>query len=918
MRNVALFLMLCFLQTASYAQLVGPDAYLKGTSVEVGINGGGGYEGVNTTTSPPLPGMHFRAGGSSFFGFVANPQVNAWSTFNGDFFTPGSSENGWGFEVGTVSAEIGSNNCNGDLDMPGSLNFGQTFNCYTSDWQGATSSGDLSFRVSYLLQQNDLYYTTTISVTNNTTAVIPEMYYYRNLDPDNNESVSGDFSTMNKIESQPASGCNLAFVSAKQGASSGSDPSFLGLAAIGTNWRACYGGFSNRDGSDLWSGIGPSYSPALDGTVNDSLQWDCGIALAYKISNLAPGATETFKFVTILDAASATNAINNLLYFSYPGSASAPPAVCTPYTDTVRTCGVAVPISVGGSIVGDFNWTWSPGTGLSSTTGSSVTAAPPVTTTYTITGTPITPCVAPVTLFVVVQVTPGAGVPPTIAAVTPMCVGAPPFNLSVDSAGGTWSGPGITSPTLGTFNPATAGVGSHIISYTIPAAGCPRTDTVLITVLNGTSANITQADTTVCNGSSPFNIAAATSGGTWSGTGITNASSGTFDPSTAGPGTYTIHYNFTGSCASTDSVRITVGTITTPITTFSYPASPVCTAGINPIPQGDPGFTTGGTYTSTPGLSVNSSTGVVNLGLSAAGTYTVTYHVNATGCGPAGSSTATVTIIPLTPAITNFSYNTPVCTNDTNQAPQHVAGFTAGGVYSSTAGLIINDSTGVINIAGSTPGTYTITYHVNGSNALCTASGTNTTSVTINPLPAITISSDVSIYIGESTNLFATGGTVYNWNPGIDLVCLNTNCDSIKASPTESTKYCVIVVDSVGCIDSSCVKVLVEIPCLTNRNLIVPNAFTPNADGVNDELCLNGWGDCVATFQIFIYDRWGEKVFESVDPKFCWDGVYKGKLMDPAVFVYYIKATYLTEGATITAPKKTIEINKKGNISLVR
>ncbi len=74
------------------SQIVGSGAFIKATSVEIGINRFGGFEGTNAT---PLPvGMHPRGGAGGNFGFVANPQVNAWATFNGDYFTPGSPENG--------------------------------------------------------------------------------------------------------------------------------------------------------------------------------------------------------------------------------------------------------------------------------------------------------------------------------------------------------------------------------------------------------------------------------------------------------------------------------------------------------------------------------------------------------------------------------------------------------------------------------------------------------------------------------------------------------------------------------------------------------------------------------------------------------------------------------------------------------
>lgn len=928
MKNFTLFLMLVFIPgVALRAQIVTGNAYIKGTLVEIGIDGSGGFEGVDQATSPPLPGMHAR---TAFlpFGFVANPQNNGWATYNGDFFTPGSPENGWGFEVGTASTSLasGSNNCGnfGGDEIPGALtNWAHTFNCYTADWEGnATTGTNLHFKVSYLLQETDLYYTTTVSITNNTTAIIPEMYYYRSLDPDNNEELSFDFTTMNKIVSQPGTGCNLAHVSATQAGGSGVDPSYLGLAAVGANWRAVYGGFSNRDGSDLWNVAGGgAYSPALDGTVNDSLFWDCAIALAYKINNLAPGATETFKFVTILNAANAANAINNLLYFSYPGSVGAPPAECTPYVDTVHTCGSQpVTLSVNGPISGDYNWSWSPSTGLSTTTGAVVVAAPPVTTTYTITGTPLTTCVPPVTMTLVVEIIPGTaggGAAPVIVPVaTTYCSSDPPFTLSADSTGGTWTGPGMSSS--GTFTPSIAGAGTHNIIYTIGAGACVQSDTIQLTVVNSIGATITQPPP-VCAGSAPITLTAASPGGVWTGTGITDSINGTFNPSVAGSYVITYTISGTGTCSSVDTVTVLVAATTTPVTGFSYPTSPVCIAGTNPTVASVPSFTTGGTYSSTPGLSINALTGTVNLAGSTAGTYTVTYTVPATTCGPAGTSTASIVITPLLPPVTSFSYITPVCNNDTMQVPVHPTTFTEGGTYSSSPGLTIDPVTGVVNIAASAAGTYTISYSVPMEADSCRAPGTGTATLVINPLPAILISQDVLMYIGETATLIADGGSGYAWtsNTNAPYTCVNSSCDTIKVSPEETTSYCVRV-DTLGCIDSACVRVTIEIPCPSNRNLVVPNAFTPDGDGINDELCLNGWDDCVSSFQIMIFDRWGEKVFESKDPSFCWDGVFRGKPLDPAVFVYYIQASYKAEGATITAAKKIVDITKKGNISLVR
>lgn len=894
--------------TVVKAQMVGTNAYIQGNSLEIGINGLGGYEGVNQGVSAPPVGYHARTT-TLPFGFVANPQLNSWLTYDGDFFTPGTPENGWGFEIGTTGGVSQSNNYTGPTNIAGSLtSYNQIFNCITADWEGdATSGTDLHFKINYFLQTTDLYYTTTVSITNNTTATIPDLYYYRNLDPDNNVEISFDYTTLNTVVAQPGTGgCNLAHVSATSTVPASQPQSYIGLAAIGANWRAMYGGFSNRDASDIWNGTGGGFVQAV-GVPNFQ---DEAIALGYRIQNLAPGATETFKFVVILDAASATAAVNNVLYFTYPGSASAPPAVCTPYTDTVRTCGGPVPITIGGSTVNDYTWTWSPTTGLSPTTGPSVIANPPVTTTYVATGTPISGCVSPVSLNFVVMVTPGGGNNPYITPVPPVCITDPPFNFSVDTAGGVWSGTGITSSTLGTFNPG-VGAGTYLITYTTTNT-CNPADTVYITV-NGTDPTIAPTSP-VCAGSAAFNLTAASTGGVWSGTGITNTTTGTFDPTTAG--TFTVTYTISGVCTAVDTQVVVVNPVIPPTTGISY-NSPVCITGPNPVLTTVPGFTSGGTFSSTPfGLSISSTTGAVTLSSSSAGTYIITYTYPATTCGPAGSSSDTLVINPLIVPVLGFSYPT-VCISDTaDAAPVPVSGFTAGGVYtSSPSGLVINDSTGVVDVNASTAGTYTVTYTVTGSTALCTGSGSGSATITINPLPNILISSDATVFLGQSALIFASGGTTYSWNPIQNLSC--SNCDSTIASPLESTDYCVTVTE-LGCVDSACVRVNIEIPCPSNRNMGVPNAFTPNGDGVNDKFCLDGWEDCITDFEIVIFDRLGEKVFESSEADFCWDGIYKGKALDPAVFVYYIKAKYATAGEVPTSPKGSFDVNRTGNISLVR
>ena len=321
MKNKTLLLNCSLLVTISLfkaevlnAQMVGADAYIKGTSVEIGLDGIGGFEGCNIITSPPIAGMHPRSGGTNLFGFVANPHLDSWATYDGDFFTPGTPENGWGFEIGTTGGISGSNNCASapwgagtPQDIPGAITSWSYVSPQTScDWEADYTTGtNLHFKIDYQLQDPDLFYITTISITNNTSSTISDIYYYRNLDPDNNETnASTDgFSTTNTIVSQITSGGINTSVSATQATPWSSLFEFI---AIDPNWVAGYGGFTNRDASDMYTGTG------FTQTVGATFFADEAIYLAYKIDSLAPSVTRTFKFASVFDPGSVTNAVSAL------------------------------------------------------------------------------------------------------------------------------------------------------------------------------------------------------------------------------------------------------------------------------------------------------------------------------------------------------------------------------------------------------------------------------------------------------------------------------------------------------------------------------------------------------------------------------------------------------------------------------
>lgn len=144
----------------------------------------------------------------------------------------------------------------------------------------------------------------------------------------------------------------------------------------------------------------------------------------------------------------------------------------------------------------------------------------------------------------------------------------------------------------------------------------------------------------------------------------------------------------------------------------------------------------------------------------------------------------------------------------------------------------------------------------------------------------------------------------YNWQP------MNQVSNALIYNPTsiiyQSTIFVVQVEDSFGCIDIDSVIVYRKALKCGQSALFIPNAFSPNNDGNNDVFYIRGKN--LSNFRFAIFDRWGEKVFESFDINTGWDGTYKGKKLDPAVF------GYIFEGKCENGD----DIKDKGNITLIR
>lgn len=701
-----------------FSQLMASGAYFIGDVAEIGVHNRG-HEG----TSDP-GGTNARSDQwdpSVYFGFVANPQNDGWVNYDGDFFTPGSPENGFGLEINGINY---SNNAVGDNQIPGSLsNYLVDGDCWSVEWNGAVAG--VNIKIKYKFISTELYYTTEVTLTNNTGAPLNDLYYYRNFDPDNNVSISFDYTTTNTIVSQPSVSCPKALVSAT---STVPWLSYVGIAAIGQNFRVAHGGFSNRDASDIWNGAWP-----LTGVSGASVFMDEAIAMAYKITTLAPGASETFEFVIILDDAQVDEAFAQLYAFNFSGS-SGTSSVCNPVQDTafIACPGASIVLDVTGPSVIDYNWVWSPAAGLSSTTGASVTASPGSTTTYTVTGTPVNPCLS---MTIVKEIVVYVGVGPLIQITppTPTC-GA--FDLTTLVFTDLNNVPGTTA-TFHSAIPANATdmtnlwpgttMSSGDIVYLMiadPAGGCFDYEQIIVNFSGGTDAGPDNT-ATLCNITGTTldlnTLLVGADPGTWSETttsGQFTPGTGIFDASGLTAGNYTFNYTTDVVAPCIADVAIMTITVNQNALAGADNTADLCntigtTLDLNSLLSGNNGTGTWAETSASGQFTVG--TGLFNASGLAAGPYTFTYTVNATA--PCIPDVADFTVNVQQEALAGADNSATICNIAGSSIDLNtlLAGNNGVGVWAEVTGSgQFNTGTGVFDGTGLTPGIYNFTYTVAG------------------------------------------------------------------------------------------------------------------------------------------------------------------------------------------------------------
>jgi len=404
---------------------------------------------------------------------------------------------------------------------------------------------------------------------------------------------------------------------------------------------------------------------------------------------------------------------------------------------------------------------------------------------------------------IVVNVT---GVPTIPVVVSPVtyCQYQAASPLSATGSGLLW----YTVATGGTGSPlapipstSTAGTTTYYVSQGSGCGESPRAS-IVVNVNAAPTAAISYPVTMLCNViASPTNpnppvaaVQTGDAGGSYSiiptaGLPI-NPNTGEINPSGAAPGTYTIKYSVNGAVGCGVFTATTTVTVTAaPTATISYPG--LCTS--DAVTAVKLTGSTGGTYSSTAGLSLNAATGSINPSLSQPGSYTVTYTIPASAPCPGFVATTSVTVTQAPSAAIHYPTST-LCNVAASPATPNppvavIQTGDGGGSYTivPATGLSINPSTGEIDPSGAMAGVYTIEYRVAGAGAC--KNFMTTTSVTVTTAPTAVIS-----YPGLCTSdgvtpvsLAGSAGGTYSSTTGLGLDAITGSINPSLSQPGSYT-----------------------------------------------------------------------------------------------------------------------------------
>lgn len=394
-------------------------------------------------------------------------------------------------------------------------------------------------------------------------------------------------------------------------------------------------------------------------------------------------------------------------------------------------------------------------------------------------------------------------------------------------------------------------------------------------IVNAPPALTTSNAATICTGNSVTLTANGTSNFIWlpvAGLSSSNGSSVIASPTTTT--TYTVIGLNGGNCNDTLSVAV----IVTPGAILNLTGNAVLCAGDS---------------TTLSAVGAASYQWFPPTGLSSAVSATVTVNV---------PSSVTYTLIGYSPGGCNDTLVVPVIVNTipfATTSPDDTICENSSVTVTASGGNSYLWNTGNTNAAFTITPPVTTIYSVTVSNGLC--SDTADILITVLNSPAADAGNNSTIILGNSTSLSATGGVNYQWSPVNALSC--DTCSNPMAAPSVTTTYYVTVTDEYGCTAIDSVIVMVDLQC---GGYFIPNVFSPNNDGQND--IFYPFVKCAKQINFSVYNRWGEKLFETNTINHGWDGFAKGKEADSGIYIYNL-VVLLDNGEQLV---------KTGNVTLIR
>jgi PKD repeat protein len=469
-----------------------------------------------------------------------------------------------------------------------------------------------------------------------------------------------------------------------------------------------------------------------------------------------------------------------------------------------------------------------------------------------------------------------------IVPVKTLCINDAIITLMAHEPGGTWTGTGVTG---NQFNPVLAGIGVHMIKYSITGLnGCSDDDQITITVVPVPDASITRVDT-LCIDNPAIVLETKEPGGIWSGA-VTSA---IFNPSSVGTGDHIIKYSIIENNGCRDSDQITITVVPVPVAQITHTGNFKINAASVALTATPPGGIFSG-----DGMTGN----IFNPSSAGLGTHVIKYQTKPDRYGCLGIDTVHIKVFmpPLPTAA--FEPDTSGC------APMKVQFINK----SANAESYLWDFGDKVYSTDKDP---VHTYYSPGSYIVSLAA-TNVTGQSVHKLVIIVYQNPTAIFNAYPTEVTNNAQIVVFSNISMYddswLWKFGDGSISTEENPwhkylSEGTYDVTLIVKSIeGCIDSANFITPVHVKFNIGK-IKFPNAFAWNREGptggywhegnINDFLFRPHFEN-VLEYKLQIFNRWGVLIYESTDLYKGWDGYFgNGNLALEGVYVWHATGRFV-------------------------